>query len=224
MAPTADGWHGPAGGGRAAPIGNPRGGDGLTPIRGGMLASDWRCKARAPPPGQSIDLALFWAFSAFASTALGGLELVGQGRALSAVDDLCSQAQCGSLAGLTAWIVRIQLAACLAAVAYVLSCVALAPRPPGGCRPAVGLLLALLVCSFHLVAAIGQFAGGQWIVGRDGEALERERGEVVFGLCWCLTVVFVLMVLLLCADHAQRVVFVGRTVPAVSHYDYAIIS
>ncbi|CAD7697095.1 unnamed protein product [Ostreobium quekettii] len=156
-------------------------------------------------PSQSADLMVFWAFSAFASAALGVLELVGQARALSAVEALCSLAQCGSLAVLTAWIVRGQMLVCAAAVAYVLSCVALLNCPVVGYRLAVGLLLALVVCTFHLVAAIGQFTNGGWIVGGGGEALEVERGEVVFGLCWCLTVVFVLMVLLLCADHAQHV-------------------
>lgn len=175
-----------------------------------MCRGDWHPKARpwlrsALRDTDSSDLLVFWGFSAFASAALGVLEVVGQGRALSALDALCSHAECGSLFSLTKWIIAEQIVICVGVVAYVLSCVCLLSHPVTGYRLAVCLLLALVSCAFQLVAAIGQFTNSGWVSGPEGEALDTERGDVVVGLCWCLTVVFVLMVLLVCADHAQHV-------------------
>lgn len=174
-----------------------------------MCRGEWHPKARpwlrsALTDSDSSDLLVFWGFSAFASACLGVLEIVGQGRALSALDALCSHTDCGNLYILTKWIIAEQIVVCAAVLAYVLSCVCLLSHPVTGYRLAVCLLLALVSCAFQLIAAIGQFTNSEWVTGLEGENLDAERLKLVIGLCWCLAVVFVLMVLLVCADHAQH--------------------
>lgn len=154
---------------------------------------------------QRSGMQAFWGMLTFVSAALGVVEVVGQRRTLLALENLCSLAECGNLFHLTSWIVVAQMVVCAAVIIYVSSCAFLLSRPVTGYRLAVALLLALVFCSFQLIAAIGQFAKSTSIVGLDGASLDAENEQVAFGLRLCLTVVFVLMVLLVCADHAQHV-------------------
>lgn len=155
---------------------------------------------------------------AIVSAALGVVEVIGQRRTLTALDNLCSQAECGNLFRLTNWIVGAQLVVCAAVIIYVSSCAFLLKCPVAGYRLAVALLLALVFCFFQLIGAMGQFASPTSVVGSDGEPLDMESWQVVLGLGWCLTVVCCLMVLLVCADHAQHVATNNLLIPKYMSY------